>query len=163
MLKGFEPIIPSAPVLLVLGSMPSAVSLEKKEYYGYAHNRFWKILHYVYDMPINNYDEKKKILYTKQILLWDVIGECEREGSLDSAIHNERVNNIDDLIVRYPTIRKVICNGKKAYNLYQRYFSEIEVPCIYLPSTSNANRSIKEERLFELWKQELTAFTERIK
>ena len=159
MLKGFDPIIPSAPVLMILGSMPSVSSLEKQEYYGYAHNSFWKILHHVYDMPINDYDEKKKILYEKQILLWDVIGECEREGSLDSAIRNEKVNDIGALIIRYSTIRKVICNGKKAYNLYQRYFSDINIPCIYLPSTSNANRSIKEEKLFELWEQELTKST----
>ena len=110
-------------------------------------------------MPINDYDEKKKILYEKQILLWDVIGECEREGSLDSAIRNEKVNDIGALIIRYSTIRKVICNGKKAYNLYQRYFSDVNIPCIYLPSTSNANRSIKEEKLFELWEQELTKST----
>ena len=159
MLKGFDPIIPSAPVLMILGSMPSVSSLEKQEYYGYAHNRFWKILHHVYDMPINDYDEKKKILYEKQILLWDVISECEREGSLDSAIRNEKVNDIGALIIRYSTIRKVICNGKKAYNLYQRYFSDVNIPCIYLPSTSNANRSIKEEKLFELWEQELTKST----
>ena len=74
MLKGFDPIIPSAPRVMILGSMPSVASLEKQEYYGFAHNRFWKIMHTVFDMPINSYEQKKEILYRHQILLWDVIG-----------------------------------------------------------------------------------------
>ena len=155
MLKGFDPIIPKHPRIMILGSMPSVTSLEKQEYYGFAHNRFWKILHKVYQMPIDSYDQKKEILFQHQILLWDVIGECEREGSLDSAIRKEKVNDLEQLIQLYPSITKVLCNGKKAYDLYLRHFSNINVPVFYLPSTSNANRSIKEEALFTIWEKEL--------
>lgn len=155
MLKGFDPIIPSNPKVMILGSMPSVTSLEKQEYYGFAHNRFWKILHAVFDMPIDSYEQKKEILFQHQILLWDVIGECEREGSLDSAIRKETVNDIGGLVKVYPALHRVICNGRKAYALYQKHFSDIALPCSYLPSTSNANRSIREEALFAQWKQAL--------
>ena len=53
----------------------------------------------------------------------------------------------------YPTIRLVICNGKKSYDLYQKHFKMIQIPSIYLPSTSNANRTVKEQDLFEIWQQ----------
>lgn len=155
MLKGFPPIISKEPYVMILGSMPSVTSLEKSEYYGFAHNRFWKIMHKVFDMPIDTYEQKVSIILNNHIILWDVIGECEREGSLDSKIRNEKVNDIRTLAKNTPTLRKVICNGRKSYDLYQRYFSDLQIECCYLPSTSNANRSIKETELFDQWLQEL--------
>lgn len=156
MLKGFDPILSQHPRMMILGSMPSVTSLEKQEYYGFAHNRFWKMLSSIYAMPIDTYEQKKEIIYTQQLLLWDVIGECEREGSLDSKIRKEKVNDIGAVLAQYPSIVRVICNGRKSYDLYQRYFSSLTIPCVYVPSTSNANRSIQEDRLFEAWQQALT-------
>lgn len=153
MLKGFDPIIAPCPYVMILGSMPSVTSLEKQEYYGFKHNRFWKIMNQMFQMPIDTYEQKKQIILTHHMILWDVIGECEREGSLDSAIRHEKVNDIAYLIQAHPTIRMVICNGKKSYDLYQKHFYDIQIPCMYLPSTSNANRTIKEQALFEAWKQ----------
>lgn len=155
MLKGFDPIISPQPRAMILGSMPSVTSLEKQEYYGFKHNRFWKIMHAVFDMPIDSYEQKKEIMLQHHLILWDVIGECEREGSLDSKIRKEKVNDIEALAASYPELNMIICNGKKSYELYQKHFMELTVPCIYLPSTSNANRTIKEEDLFEAWRQGL--------
>ena len=64
-------------------------SLDSRNITDLPHNRFWKILHAVFEMPIDTYAQKKEILFQQHILLWDVIGECEREGSLDSAIRKE--------------------------------------------------------------------------
>lgn len=155
MLEGFPPIIADEPRIVILGSMPSVTSLEKQEYYAFQHNRFWKIMSYVYDMPITTYEEKKAIIYQQQLLLWDVIHTCEREGSLDSKIRNEQVNPIDEVITQYPSIQKIICNGKKSYQLYQKNFSHLPISCMVLPSTSNANRTITEETLFQVWKEAL--------
>ena len=151
MLKGFEPICSNQPRAMILGSMPSVSSLDKQEYYGFKHNRFWKIMNLCYAMPIDNYEEKQQIIKDKHLLLWDVIAYCEREGSLDSAITNVVVNDIEALLKKYPSITSVICNGKKSYDLYQKHFSHIQVHCMYLPSTSNANRSMKEEHLIQKW------------
>lgn len=159
MLIGFDPIIADAPRVLILGSMPSVTSLEKQQYYGYRHNRFWKIMRACFDMPIENYAQKQKIIRSHHLILWDVIHACEREGSLDSSIRKEVVNPIDVLVDTYPTLHTVICNGKKSESLYQKHFSALPLRQIYLPSTSNANRTIKEEALFQQW---ITALRESL-
>lgn len=155
MLKGFPPLIAKEPYIMILGSMPSVTSLDKHEYYGFKHNRFWKIMHHIFQMPIATYEEKQEIILQHHILLWDVIGKCEREGSLDSNIKNEEVNDIATLVQEYPSIQMIVCNGRKSYDLYQKHFSQLPISCIYLPSTSNANRSINEEMLFMKWEQAL--------
>ena len=44
-LQGLPPILPDGPIrALVLGSFPSAASLESGQYYGHAQNRFWRVL-----------------------------------------------------------------------------------------------------------------------
>lgn len=156
MLYGFEPIIAPEPKVMILGSMPSVASLEKQEYYGFKHNRFWKIMSAYFHVEFTSYEDKVALIQNHHMILWDVIGSCERVGSLDSAIHNEVCNDIDGLCKKYPSINLILCNGKKSYDLYQRHFAKlIDVTCVSLPSTSNANRTIKETALFEAWFQQL--------
>lgn len=143
---------------MILGSMPSVTSLDKQEYYGFAHNRFWKIMHEVFEMPITTYEEKRQIIMQHHLLLWDVIHSCEREGSLDSKIRKETVNDIEGMILQYPSLTAVICNGRKSYDLYQKHFSHVKMISCYLPSTSNANRSLKESELFACWKKALQTY-----
>lgn len=151
MISGFLPIIGNEPKMMILGSMPSITSLEKQEYYGFKHNRFWKIISAYFQIEFNSYEEKTDCIKNNHIVLWDVIQTCEREGSLDSAISKEVVNDIEAMIKKYPSIQTILCNGKKSYDLYKRHFSYLNVEVIALPSTSNANRTIKEEVLFEKW------------
>ena len=106
---------------------------------------------------------KQQRLHWKKLLLnccllYTSIGECEREGSLDSAIRNEKVNPIDELLEAYPEISIIICNGRKSYELFQKHFAHLDKQVIYLPSTSNANRTIKEDALFAKWMQVLSAY-----
>lgn len=156
MIKGFDAIVGKDARVLILGSMPSVKSLEKSQYYGFKQNRFWKIMYAYFNEKITeDYEDRKKLLLNHGIALWDVIGSCDREGSLDSNIKNVKCNDIVSFIKQNPTICKVICNGKKSYTLYQRYFSSLPLECVYLPSTSNANRSIKEIELFRLWHEQL--------
>lgn len=140
---------------MIVGSMPGVTSLEKQEYYGYKHNRFWRILHEVFAMPITTYEEKKAIILQHHIILWDVIGMCDRQGSLDSNIRHEQVNDIEHMIKKHSTLCAVFCNGRKSYDLYQKHFSKLPIRSVYLPSTSNANRSIREDVLFQTWEKEL--------
>ena len=151
MIVGFEPILAQEPTILILGSMPSSTSLQKQEYYGYRYNRFWKMMSLIYDAPIDTYEEKLTIIYQNHLALWDVIHACEREGSLDINIHHEIVNPIDDLLLQYPSIEKIICNGKKSYQIYQKYFKHLDIEVISLPSTSNANATWKLEHLCDVW------------
>lgn len=155
MIVGFEPVIAKDTEILILGSMPSVTSLTKKEYYGFAHNRFWKVMSQIYQMPIDTYEEKLNIITSQKLALWDVIHACEREGSLDSAIHNEIVNPIDQLLYQYPSIHTIICNGKKSYQTYMKYFKYLNIKVVSLPSTSNANAIWKLDQLCAVWKENL--------
>ena len=60
MIVGFDPIIAEEPRVMILGSMPSVTSLERRQYYGYRHNRFWPILSACFSMPIDTYEQKKR-------------------------------------------------------------------------------------------------------
>lgn len=157
MLKGFEPIYSQHSKTLILGSMPSVVSLEKQEYYGFHLNRFWKIMSVYSGRVFSDYETKKQMILDYDFALWDVIQGCEREGSLDSKIKNPVCSDILWLLKEVATIEKILCNGKKAAELFDRHFKD-KVACkvIYLPSTSNANRTIKEADLFAVWLEALS-------
>ena len=155
LLTGFQPVLPENPKILILGSMPSVVSLEKSEYYGFPHNRFWKIMSSYSHTVFESYDDKLNFLNNKGIALWDVIYSCERVGSLDSKIRNVTCNSIDELLSEYPSITHIVCNGKKAYTLLLKYFPSLDVEVLSLGSTSNANRSVSERELFVEWETTL--------
>ncbi len=153
MISGFEPVVGNDPYILIVGSLPSVTSLDKQEYYGFAHNRFWPIIQRYFNSEWNCYEDKITCLKSNHIALWDVIQECEREGSLDSKIKNVKANDIASLLEKYPSIKVVLCNGKKSYDVFQKHFSHLTIECICMPSTSNANRLISQDQLFEQWIQ----------
>ncbi|WP_099157422.1 DNA-deoxyinosine glycosylase [Virgibacillus ndiopensis] len=139
-ITSLAPVLPENPIVLILGSMPSVRSLEKQEYYGNPRNHFWDILFTVFNQaPVENYDEKLAFIKRHRLALWDTIGSCYREGSLDSAIKNEEVNDIEGLLGRFPNIRLIACNGTKSFQTFNKKFdvnklSGVEV--VKMPSTS---------------------------
>ena len=85
----FPPVARADARILILGSMPSVVSLEAGFYYGHPRNAFWRILAEVFHAPLpETIDEKKALIVGHQLALWDSLTACEREGSLDSAIRS---------------------------------------------------------------------------
>ncbi len=156
MIKGFDPLVFEEPQILILGSLPSVKSLAKGEYYGHHQNRFWKILSVLYEMPIETYEMKKHILEVSHIALWDSIGEAEREGSLDSAIKNAVPNDIEGLLKKYPSIKKICCTGGLSYTLCTRYFGHLPIEIVKLPSPSPANAAMKLEELVEVYRKALS-------
>ncbi|QDX95297.1 DNA-deoxyinosine glycosylase [Brevibacillus laterosporus] len=138
MLHSFSPVISNSSTLLILGSMPGAISLSKHEYYGNPRNHFWPIMYELFNEPMaDSYEQRLLFLLDKKIALWDVIQNCERDGSLDSAIKQEEINNFDRLYEQYPAIKTVLFNGTKAYQSYKkcRGFSDDRL-YLTLPSTS---------------------------
>lgn len=139
-LNSFPPIIPKEPKVLILGSMPGKISLEKGEYYGNARNHFWPILFKLFKVePIEEYEKKVAFVKERGIALWDSIGSCYREGSLDSNIMDENPNDIIGLLDKYPTIRLIACNGTKSYTTFKKNFNSEDlgaIRIIKLPSTS---------------------------
>ena len=140
MITGFEPVWDSSAKVLIVGSMPSVVSLEKGEYYGHSRNAFWPILCSFFDKdPRIPYEERCRMLREHGIALWDAVFSCEREGSLDSAIRDVEPNDFATLFEE-TQIRHIFANGKTAEKLFLRYVSVPSGVTFHgaLPSTSPA-------------------------
>lgn len=121
--------------------MPGGMSLERQEYYGNPRNHFWDILFALFQQkPLTNYEEKIQFVKQQhQIALWDTIGTCYREGSLDANIKEAEPNDIKSLLSRFPSLKLIACNGTKSYQMFHKYFQVDElsnVKVIKLPSTS---------------------------
>lgn len=152
--KSFKPAINENSKILILGSMPGIKSLELSQYYAHPQNRFWKIMGILCnrpDMASLDYTEKIKTLLDNGFALWDVIKSCSREGSLDSAIENEKPNNIKGLLKKYPNIKTIYLNGNKSYSAFKKYFPELLPMCKKMPSTSPANARFQIPELLKEW------------
>lgn len=115
MLRGFAPVGSAKPRLLILGSFPSVASLEKGEYYGFGRNQFWPIIGAILGFdPKSPYAERVQALASAGIALWDLIASCEREGSLDGAIRNEKANPLGEFLLARPSVERIALNGGKA-------------------------------------------------
>jgi len=149
----FESILFDDSEILILGSMPSVQSRKKSFYYMHPNNRFYKVLTKILndDFTNENIEIKKKLLKKHHIALYDVIMECDIEGSSDQSITNVQPTNIEDIVSHYP-IKKIFLNGIKAYELFKLYFPSLIKMAISLPSTSSANASYSLEKLVEKWK-----------
>lgn len=134
------PIIDLNSKILILGSMPGDISLEKKMYYANPHNHFWKIIFEIFNQEfIPDYNKRIAFMLSKKIALWDVLEVCEREGSLDSNIRNVKINDISGLLEKYPNIDTIFLNGGEAdRRLTQKYRKGLKSNLIFekLPSTS---------------------------
>lgn len=154
MINSFDPIIDKSCRVLILGSVPSVKSLEINQYYGNPRNQFWKIVYELFEEKYQEeYEERKKFLLKHNIALWDVIKGCDREGSLDTAIKNEKANNFEELINEYQNIDTIIFNGGKAHDTFKKLvgFEQFKNIKFYkLPSTSPAH-TISFDKKIDKW------------
>ena len=149
----FEPIFDKNSEILVLGSFPSVKSRENNFYYAHPQNRFWRVVASVYSCPVpKTVEEKKNMLLSNKIAVWDVIRSCEITGSADSTIKSVIPNDLSE-ILSVADIKKIYANGKTAQSLYNKYIKKnTGVDIISLPSTSPANASYSLEKLIKEWK-----------
>ncbi|WP_404451581.1 DNA-deoxyinosine glycosylase [Virgibacillus necropolis] len=137
---GLAPIIPTNPKILIVGSMPSVISLRNQEYYGNPRNHFWDILFELFSQnPLTDYQAKINFIKQNHLALWDVIGSCYRQGSLDAKITEEEPNDIVGLLEKHPTIRLIACNGTKSFQTLRKNVDltmMADIAVIKLPSTS---------------------------
>lgn len=151
MYKGFSPVFRSDSRILILGSFPSVISRKVDFYYGNPMNRFWKVMSVCFNEIINDtIDGKKDFLLRNNLALWDIISNCEIEGSSDNSIKNYEAADLS-VILNNSKIQKILCNGRKAYELTVKIYRDLNIPIIYLPSTSTANTNFD----IMLWRNEL--------
>lgn len=139
--------------ILILGSFPSQKSREAQFFYGHPQNRFWRVLAAVLSCKVpETIEEKRQMLLSHGIALWDVIASCEIVGSSDSSIKNVVPNDIS-AILKNSKISKIYVNGKTAERYYNKYIMPLVGVCaVALPSTSPANAACSLEKLIEKWK-----------
>ena len=148
----FEPVWNGESEILILGSFPSVKSREEKFFYGHPRNRFWTVLAELIgvDTP-KTIEEKKDMLLSNHIALWDVISSCDICGSSDSSIRNAVPNDIG-YIIENSKIRRVFTNGATADRLYKKYiFPVTGFEAVRLPSTSPANAAKSVGDLVKEW------------
>ena len=161
----FGPLYSENSHVLILGSFPSVRSREQEFFYGHPQNRFWKVIAALFADDANGKDdavteriripqtieEKKDLILSSGLALWDSISSCEITGSSDSSIRNAEPNDLS-VITDNCDIRAIYCNGKKSLEVYNRYIRpELGREAEALPSTSPANAAWSLERLIEAW------------
>ncbi|WP_368564059.1 DNA-deoxyinosine glycosylase [Pseudoxanthomonas sp. UTMC 1351] len=161
-LRGLPPQIAPGCRALVLGSMPGDASLSAGQYYAHPRNRFWQLMGRLCGVDAGqSYESRLHALHAAGIGLWDVIGECQRSGSLDAAIvrGTEIPNPIAERLSDWPELRVIAFNGGKAAEAFRRHLQprlglvldRRRIALLPLPSTSPANAAFGLERLAEAW------------
>ena len=151
----FAPLCGNNPEILILGTFPSPLSRENFEYYGNPRNQFWRLLFGVYNTPFTqpDYDEKKALIISKNIAVWDVITTCDVVGALDSNIKNPIYNtDLPEFIAKHG-IKNIFFNGNNAYLFYRRGIGSIKRQV--LPSSSPANARMRFEEKLQIWRERL--------
>ncbi len=148
------PLFDSESRVLILGSFPSVRSREEGFFYGHPQNRFWRVLAAVLEAPVpETVEQKRALLLSRRIALWDVIASCEIMGSSDASIRNAVPTDLSRILQSAP-IERIYVNGKTAARCYQRYQLPLtRREAITLPSTSSANAAWSLDALIDAWRE----------
>lgn len=151
-LTGFAPIIVPRARLMILGSFPGVASLGAQRYYAHPRNQFWPIVGALCgeDLVGKGYDERLDALRRHGIALWDVIEQCERRGSLDSAITNAVGNAFDAVLEQMPELEMIAFNGGTAARM-QSWFEARGYRTMRMPSTSPAYAAMRAADKLASW------------
>ena len=153
-LTGLAPVIDARTRILVLGSFPGAASLAAQQYYAHPRNLLWPILSALTGEPLAQlpYEERLPRLLAHGFGLWDVLGACEREGSLDSAIRKPAANDFERLHALCPELKTVGFNGQ-ASGKFTGQFEQAGYRTVVLPSSSPAHMAMSFEQKLQVWRQ----------
>ncbi len=157
-----DPVYDAHSRILILGSFPSVKSREQQFFYGHRQNRFWRVMAQVLGCAVpESVEQKREMLLTHYVAVWDVIASCEIVGSSDASIRDVTPNDLSRILSR-ADIREIYTNGGKAHQLYQKYIFPVNGrEARLLPSTSPANAGYSLERLTEAWRTIREGLAER--
>jgi len=158
---GFPPVAGPDSRVLVLGSMPGIMSLERRQYYAQPRNAFWPIMGELFGIASDlEYAERLQGLLDAGVALWDVLRSCERSGSLDANIvmKSAVTNDFVGFFAAHPHIDRVFFNGATAAGVFERRVSpDLEktgirsIELIRLPSTSPAHAAMTYAEKLRRW------------
>jgi len=161
-MPAFPPIMGQQAHSMILGSMPSRASLAQQQYYANPRNTFWWIISNVFEIDQNlSYSDRAQALADKGVVVWDVLFDCERPGSLDSAIKrdSEVVNDFELFFTEQPELNRAILKGAMAEKIFRRHFpllfssNSTKISWYRCPSTSPAHASMSARQKLDEWRQ----------
>lgn len=150
----FAPVVNADTRVLILGSLPGAMSLAAAQYYANPRNRFWQLVGEVIarpDLPVLHYKQQLAVLLANGIGLWDAVASAERPGSLDSAIRKAQPAALADLIAALPQLRVVAFNGQTSGKIARPLLSSMALALIDLPSSSPAHAALSLVQKRQMW------------
>jgi len=171
--QSFKPISKPDARVLVLGSMPGVASLDEQAYYAHPRNALWPIMIACFtetriddvDLATWPYQQRLELLTRNRVALWDVLAECIRPGSLDSAIDQKsvKVNPITEFLDQHNEVERIVFNGKAAHDMFKRHirkpkdstWPKYNVDLITMPSTSPAMATLSLPQKHAAWQSVL--------
>jgi len=152
-LTGFGPVVDARCETLILGSFPGVASLAAGHYYAHPRNQFWPILAELIGEPLVAlaFEQRYARLLAHRVGLWDVLGACERDGSLDASIRSATENDFARLDRLAPGLRRVFFNGRTA-GRYEPRFRAHGLATRVLPSTSPAHAGMDRAHKLAAWR-----------
>jgi double-stranded uracil-DNA glycosylase len=146
---GFKPVAGADSRVLILGTLPGPVSLEKRQYYAQSRNAFWPIMGELFGAGQElAYRERLQKLKSRSVALWDVCRSAYREGALDASIDPGSI--VPNDLAGF--------NGQTAARLYRQLVlpglpeTLRDIRCATLPSTSPAYAAMRFEQKLVLWR-----------
>ncbi len=122
--SGFEALAAPNARVLILGTLPGAVSLACGQYYAKPRNVFWRIIGELDGASLElPYAERVERLVARRIAVWDVCAIAARHGSADAAIQSKTIqpNDFATFFRMHPAIELICFNGAKASALFRRH------------------------------------------
>lgn len=150
----FPPVTRPDTRLLLLGSLPGAISLAEQRYYAHPRNQFWRLTGAVIgrDLAALPYDARLEALLDAGIGLWDTVAAATRRGSLDAAIRLHQASDLAALTDALPELRAIGFNGGTSARIGRRQLGERPgLVLVDLPSSSPAHAALPFERKRDAW------------
>lgn len=135
------PVVRPDARLLVLGSLPGAMSLAAGRYYANPRNQFWRLMGAVIDRPLEaaDYDERLAMLLDARVALWDTVAAARRPGSLDADIRLHAASDLQALVATLPELRAIAFNGGTSARIGRQQIGDAgTLALVDLPSSSPA-------------------------
>jgi hypoxanthine-DNA glycosylase len=150
---GLPPVVGAGARVLILGSFPGEASLAQARYYAHPRNQFWPILGALLGEPLAAMPYEARLLRLRErgVALWDRVGSCRRQGSLDTAIRDARGNDFEPILAAAPALAAVAFNGASAAKS-EAAFADRGLAMYRLPSTSPAHAGLSFEAKLARWR-----------
>ena len=137
----FPPVTRADTRLLLLGSLPGAMSLAEGRYYANPRNQFWRLTGAVIGRDLHSlaYEERLAALLDAGVGLWDTVAAATRKGSLDQDIRLHEASDLAALAATLPQLRAIGFNGGRSAAIGRPQLADrAELALIGLPSSSPA-------------------------